>query len=131
MARTAPMRKGEPEARLQQALEFERLALHAADAGLHNAAAANAVLAGIAAGDSICGTRLGVRGISGNHADAVELLRAVDGHLANTLQRLLNVKRRADDDPAPVVRSASEAAVKQARRLVAAAEHHVRGTPER
>lgn len=130
MARTTPMRPADAEARLQQAVEFERMATHASEAGLDNAAAANAVLASVAASDAICGARLRVRSTSVNHADAVELLRQVDGHLANTLKRLLSEKTRADYDPEPVSRSTSETAIKQARRLVAAAEHHVRGAPQ-
>jgi hypothetical protein len=63
-----------------------------------NVAAGLAVLAGIAASDSICCTRLGLRHRGDDHRGAAELLRQAtpDGaELAATLLRLLDLKDAA------------------------------------
>ncbi|MGH8893486.1 MAG: hypothetical protein ACRDWY_09300 [Actinomycetes bacterium] len=57
-----------------------------------NAAAGNAVLAGIAAADAICCLRLGGRSASTDHSDAVALLARVDTALSRHLATLVGNK---------------------------------------
>ena len=79
-----------------------------------------AVLAGIAAADTICGAALGVRSSSKTHGDAVELLRRVDkgAALAPTLNRLLGAKTRTQYSPSLLSTGQADDMLGWARRLV-------------
>jgi len=57
--------------------------------------ATNAIHAAIAAADVLTCLQLGERSNSGNHSDAVNLLRRVDANLALTLKRALDRKNQA------------------------------------
>ena len=96
-SRTAPCGAVEAQSRLRTArayLEVAGLVLNERDRDEHlNVSAGLAVLAGIAASDSICCTRLRFR-----HRGAADLLRSAtpDGpQLATTLLRLLDLKDEA------------------------------------
>ncbi|WP_448058646.1 hypothetical protein [Cellulomonas hominis] len=60
------------------------------------------VHAGIAAADVICAARTGTYSRSGNHADAVSLLRTVDKESAGHLEALLKVKTLAGYSQHPI-----------------------------
>ncbi|MEO8095889.1 MAG: hypothetical protein ABI632_13295 [Pseudolysinimonas sp.] len=78
-----------------------------------------AVLAGIAATDSICGRALGIRSASESHFDAIELLSQVAGvRLAPTLKRLLQGKTDTQYSPLLLSPSKSRDMLDWARRLV-------------
>ncbi len=84
-------------------------------------AAGEAVLAGIAASDAICGARLGKRHRGENHRDAATLLATAtpDGNaLENTLNRLVDVKDEAHYGVILVSASKARATVRLALRLV-------------
>jgi hypothetical protein len=88
-------------------------------------AAALAVLAGIAAADAACCVALGQRSRGQDHRQATDLLRQVqpDGlTLARDLARLLDIKDGAHYGAVYVTGQKAAAAIKQARRLVEAAE---------
>jgi hypothetical protein len=92
-------------------------------------AAALAVLAGIAAADAACCAVLRQRSRGQNHRQAVALLAEVgpDGRtLARTLDRLLDIKDGAHYGMVFVSAQKAAAAIRQARRLVEAAEPLVR-----
>lgn len=87
--------KGAAQSRLNIAREYQDLAHSKSDAetgAVRNAVAGNAVLAGIAAADAICCTRLGERSTSSDHSDTVALLTKVDPRLAQKLATLLGSK---------------------------------------
>lgn len=88
----------------------------------HNAAAGNAVLAGIAAADAICCLRLGRRAAGSDHADAVRLLDLVDRVLARRLATLLGVKPAAHYGESFVGAAALARSLRAMDHLVAAAE---------
>lgn len=82
-ARTTRMTGAEVRTRAQHAHAFLTAADLVADLGhdagiddLSNTVGSLAVLAGIAAGDAICGAALGERSASQSHGDAVTMLRA-------------------------------------------------------
>jgi hypothetical protein len=86
-----------------------------------NVAAGLAVLAGIAAADSICCARLGRRHRGDDHRGAAELLRQAtpDGpELATKLLRLLDVKDAAHYGVGVVASPKARSALAWARRLV-------------
>lgn len=127
--RQVPCTRAEARARLVQAQAYLAAAeLVLADdtlEGRGDVAAGNAVLAGVAAADAVCCAAAGVRSRGQSHRDAVALLRQAvpDGQqLAAWLDRLLNVKDAAHDDPRSMSVAAARAAVSQARRLVQRAE---------
>jgi hypothetical protein len=113
-------------------LEAARLAVQFAselgEGAAANVAASNAVLAGIAAADAICGKALGVRSNSSNHADAVALIRrAHNGEsAANQLKALVAIKSAAAYEPRMVTAAKALDAVQHAERLVAAMDAMVR-----
>ena len=87
-------------------------------------AAGLAVLAGIAASDALCGTRLGKRHRGEDHRGALELLAHAtpDGRdLANQLGRLLDVKDAAHYGVVVVSATKARSAVRAAAQLVARA----------
>lgn len=85
----------------------------------------NAVEAGIAAGDAICGRRLGGHSNSDSHADAIDLLRraAPDETAAvNALRRVLDVKSRAQYGASEITRSVAAENLRRAQAMVEAME---------
>jgi hypothetical protein len=112
------VRKG----RLAKANEFLDAALLVEDE-MANAAVNLYVLAGIAAADAICCTRLGKHAIGENHAEAILLLKQADREVEQHLRNLLNLKSKAAyaETSATVaerkrVRRSAEALVEAARR---------------
>ena len=92
-------------------------------------AAALAVLAGIAASDAACCAALGQRSRGDDHRQALALLGQVTPQgaaMRRDLGRLLTIKDDAHYGTLDVSRARAAAAVRQARRLVEAAERLVR-----
>lgn len=101
-ARTQSCDRAHALNRLAQAESFliaaELIVDDESDGAEPSVAASLAVLAGIAASDAACCSRLGVRARGQSHAEAVDLLATVEprgADMAKDLQRLLNRK----DDP--------------------------------
>lgn len=110
--------------RLSKAVEFFEGAQLLEDE-MHNAAGDLYVDAGIAASDVLCCVRLGVHSNTGNHSEAVALLKKADSGSERHLTTLLNVKNKAaythqDLTPAELKRimRAAEHLVEAARRAV-------------
>lgn len=80
--------------RLSKANEFFDAADHLGEE-MPNAAGDLYVDAGIAASDVICCVRLGVHSNTGNHSEAVALLKKADGGSERHLSTLLNLKNKA------------------------------------
>lgn len=80
--------------RLSKAVEFFDAAEHLEEE-MPNAAGDLFVDAGIAAADVICCVRLGMHSSSGNHTDAVTLLRTADKGSEKHLSTLLSFKNKA------------------------------------
>lgn len=81
--------------RLDVAKQYQELAHLKSDedtGAARNAAAGNAVLAGIAAADAICCIRLGERSSSSDHSEAIAFLARVDKKLAQHLATLIGDK---------------------------------------
>jgi len=123
-SRTAPCAADDARSRLRTArayLEVARLVLDENNPDEYlNVAAGLAVLAGIAASDSICCARLRKRHRGDDHRGAADLLRTTtpDGaSLATTLLRLLDIKDEAHYGVIVVPRRARDA-VRWATRLV-------------
>jgi hypothetical protein len=124
-ARTSRCGAADGRVRLRTAqayLEVAELVLGENDRDEHlNVAAGLAVLAGIAASDSICCTRLGRRHRGDDHRGAAGLLRQAtpDGaELAATLLRLLDLKDAAHYGVIVVAARKARDAVRWAGRLV-------------
>jgi hypothetical protein len=124
-SRTAPCAAGDARSRLRTArayLEVARLVLDENNPDEYlNVAAGLAVLAGIAASDSICCARLRKRHRGDDHRGAADLLRTAtpDGaSLATTLLRLLDIKDEAHYGVIVVVPRRARDAVRWATRLV-------------
>lgn len=97
-AKTTPATRADAVKRLDVAVHYAELAHFKAgdeSSAARNAAAGNAVLAGIAAGDAICIVRLGCRSSSSDHGDAAILLKQVDSNLAKSLSVLVGDKPTA------------------------------------
>jgi len=101
-SRTAPCAVADARSRLRTARAYLDVARLVLDENNHdeylNVAAGLAVLAGIAASDSLCCTRLRKRHRGDDHRGAADLLRTAtpDGpSLATTLLRLLDLKDEA------------------------------------
>ncbi|CAN5447252.1 hypothetical protein BH10ACT7_BH10ACT7_04110 [soil metagenome] len=120
---TVAMSPSEVNGRAQQARDFLETAQLALEIG-PNSAASNAVLAGIAAGDAICGKALGIRSHSGSHGDAVAIVRRAHGgeSAANHLKALVALKSAAAYEPRMVTAAKASEAVQHAERLVVAME---------
>ena len=80
--------------RMSKATEFLDAADHLGQ-DMPNAAGDLYVDAGIAASDVICCVRLGVHSNTGNHAEAVALLKKADSGSERHLSTLLNLKNKA------------------------------------
>ena len=122
--KTAECGAGEARNYLAKARSFLDAARLFADEA-PDVAASNAVHAGITAGDAICCSRLGRRSRDSDHAQAVELLGAVDREAAKWLQQTLAARHRAQYDDRPITRAESRRAVRAAEQLVARAEQIV------
>lgn len=88
-------------------------------------AAANAVLAGIAAADAACCKALGERSRGQDHRDAVDLLAQVQpegAQAAAALSRLLALKNDAEYGLKALSAANRDVAVRQARKLAEFAE---------
>lgn len=115
-------------AHLDKAREFVAAAEASLELGLFNAAASNAVIAGINAKDAICLKVIGATGKTDSHADAVgELARvgATGKALAPVLGRLLKLKARSQYQTMPIAAAQAGRAVAWARQLVEAAHRAV------
>lgn len=130
-----PMSSTDIDNRAAQAhsfLEAARLAIEFSSELGHepvaNVAASNAVLAGIAAADAICGKALGIRSNSSNHGDAVAMLKRAHGGeaAANHLRALVAIKSAAGYEPRMVTAAKSADAVQHAERLVVAMDKMLR-----
>jgi hypothetical protein len=124
-SRTRPMTASEVRARASHAREYLQVARAIRDdvalSARNNLAASNAVLAGIAAADAICGHVLGRRNAGEDHAAASELLRQATpptSRAATNLTRLTASK--TDSQYSPNLIGASKAA-----QLMTAAERLV------
>ncbi len=105
-------------------LEVAELML-AGDRRQAHVAAANAVLAGIAAADAICGLRIGQWSRGPDHSSAVTLLETValrDTSLPTKLRRLLGDKDAVQYSPNLVTVERATAMVRQAKALIAEAD---------
>lgn len=127
--RQSPCGAGEARARLAKAYQYLEVADVAASGDKQDAAAANAVLSGIAAADAICCLRLQRRSSSARHDDAIELLTAVDHSAATALRRLLAVRYKAQYDHRPVTASEAAQALRRAHQLLDAAQQALQSAP--
>ena len=111
---------------LNKADEFLAAARLGLDAGLANAAASNAVLSGINSKDAICLALTSRTSKSQDHLQAVEELRRAGRsgkNLAPVLQRLLQLKSRAQyENDSVSLRDATSAVVWATRLFEAACE---------
>ena len=80
--------------------------------------ATNAIHAAIAAADVLTCLQFGQRSNSGNHSDAVGLLRQVDANLALTLKRALDRKNQASYESADISSIDAARCVRWAKQLV-------------
>lgn len=87
-----------------------------------NSMASLYILAGIAASDAICASKLGEHSIGENHADALAVLRRADPSLVASLQRLLSRKTEAGYGGAAVSTQRLAELRRAAERLVQAAQ---------
>lgn len=89
--------------------------------GHTNVAGSNAVLAGVAAADAICGRSLGLRSASENHADAIKLLEQAvppTSQAPKNLKKLLVSKTDTQYSPDLVSGAAALRLVTAAQRLL-------------
>jgi HEPN domain-containing protein len=122
--RTRPVSQAQAQQFAAKAEEFLAAAEYAAVEGHNNAAAGNAVHAGISACDAILGTRTGLRSAGQDHSEVISLIAAlpdIGQEAAATLRRLIPLKTKAEYDPAPVSSTDAARAVQQATRLVSLA----------
>jgi hypothetical protein len=131
VGRTATCGPREAEARLVAARAFVSVAelVHAEPDDpvlpLRGVAAAVAVLGGIAAADAICCIRLGRMSRGEDHQQALDLLetaRPEGRRVKNDLQRLLSIKDKVHYQAIVVTPKEADAAVRQAKRVLSAAE---------
>ncbi len=120
------MTRAESAQRSTHAREFLEAAVEATTSHPErtNVAVANAVLAGIAACDALCGIALGECARGEAHGEAVVLVARVapgGARHATDLRRLLAVKNNAQYSPATLSAEAARTAVVWAGRLVDAA----------
>lgn len=121
--RTRPMTRADVAARARHAREFletasESLTLHQ---DRTNVAVSNAVLAGIAAADAICGYTLGESARGEDHAQAVRLLETAGPHggrYASDLRRLLALKTNSQYSSLTISSTQAADAIRWATRLV-------------
>jgi uncharacterized protein (DUF1810 family) len=86
----------------------------------HSTVVSAATIAGIAAADAACGHALGLVNASGNHSDAVDLLRTVrgGGPPAKALGNLLGKKSESQYTAQPTSESAAKRALRHAEVVV-------------
>lgn len=131
MRRSSPRGFDEARSRLEHAdayLVAARLAADETDSAYNAVAAGNAVLAGIAAADTICCLRLGERARGESHEEALTFLTraAPDGlRLAQTLARLLSIKQQSHYGVDLVSARRAADATRQAGRLLARAREEL------
>ena len=92
-------------------------------------AGANAVHAGIAAADAVCGHVLGYLSRSQDHRTAVDVLRRAtqpDNGPANDLARLINEKDQFDYGSQRVTQASARDTIRRAERLLAVMEERLR-----
>lgn len=121
---TRPCDAGHARRRLKQARVFAEvveLDPEPTDAAMRSAVVSNAVLAGIAAADAICCTRLGRHAVGSDHQAAVRLLHQVADmgtgsakHLAN----LLSIKFKAQYDQSDPSVAETKRAVRSMRAML-------------
>lgn len=126
--RTSPMSRSDALARARHARGFlsaaELVGEFSEDVGddaVSNVVASLAVLAGIAAGDAICGVILRRRSSSSDHSDAVHLLSTAGTNGAGysrDLRRLVASKSAVQYSPRIVTAKTSRELTMYARRLV-------------
>lgn len=134
--RTQPCSKELARNRLGHARKFlevaEMTAGEAGDEEYASAAAALAVLAGVAASDAACCAALGRRSRGQDHQQATNLIAQVEpggGDAANALRRLLSLKDEAHYGFFDVGGQDLKASIRQAERLVGFAEAAIRRAP--
>lgn len=113
---------------LEAAELVEQLGHDAGIPQIGNTIGSLAVLAGIAAGDAICGAILGVRAAGEGHGEAVDLLRATEpgGRLAAHLRRLVDAKTETQYAAAVLTESRAAGLLKAAHRLIAGMDEVLR-----
>lgn len=124
------MSRREAAAHLDQAQQFLAAAEYSRDENHHDAAASNAVLAGIRAADAIRTARNGSYARVKKHEDAVRLTAQAgpEGRSAATLlTRLLAIKSKAQYDTTAVTADAARRAVVTAGKLVELAKTTLAG----
>lgn len=134
--RTQACSKSQARTRLEHARKFlevaEMTAGEAGDGEYASAAAALAVLAGIAASDAACCAALGRRSGGQDHRQATELVEQVapgGSQAANALRRLLNLKDEAQYGFFDVGGQDLQSALRQGKKLVDFATDVVRRQP--
>lgn len=122
--------------RLEHARKFldvaELVSGEAGDVGYASAAAALAVLSGIAASDAACCAALGRRSRGQDHRQAVELVEQVapgGDRAANALRRLLNLKDEAHYGFFDIGGKDLQGALRQAKALVDFAAEAIQRRP--
>ena len=127
--RTTSCDAADADARLKQAREFAELATidrSSPDGPKGSAAVSTAILAAIAAPDSICCRSLGVRSNDDDHGRAVELLEQagkVGTAAAKHLQDLLRVKNKASYSSSDPTVSEAKRAIRAMEDIIALAEN--------
>lgn len=110
--------------RMSKANEFFDAAEHLG-VDMPNAAGDLYVDAGIAASDVICCVRLGVHSNTGNHSEAVALLKRADSGSERHLNTLLNLKNKAAYTHLDLTSAELKKMNRAAERLVEAAKQAV------
>lgn len=129
LGKTTPGSSGDAAIRLAIAREYAELAELKADesrGAARNAAAGNAVLAGIAAADAICLATSGVRSASNSHADAVALLASVAPALGKHLGTLVSDKTNTHYGTSFTSSASLRSYLRAMNALIAAAQEVVR-----
>ncbi|MBX9472343.1 hypothetical protein [Microcella sp.] len=88
----------------------------------------NAVHCGIAAADAICIVTLGEYSASGNHGEAVQLLKRAHPAASTSLQRLLAIKTKAGYSPTPASAADVQTALRAHEAILQAARASMAGS---
>ena len=121
---TSPLSTGEARARLKEAqayLELAGLGAASGSAAERRVSGSNAILAGIAAADAICGLTLGERSSGEDHAQAIPLLERAVGPRSKTVssfRRLVTDKTPIQYGVRPVSVADAAALLKWAKEIV-------------
>jgi uncharacterized protein (UPF0332 family) len=113
--------RSDAEGHLRKAKEFLEAARNSLEFELHNAAASDAVVAGINAKDSICLSLAGRTNKTDDHNAGVAELKAVGKvgrDLAPTLSRLLRLKTKSQYQSIAVGAADAKKAIEWAQRMV-------------